>query len=201
MYIKNAKLEKLMKAARKAGTLVIGCDDISKNYGGYYVAGSFWICHVKEDEATPEFLALIVKFSGRIPAAGEEYTIHTGMKETAIYGARDFYLPGRFVKATVEAIKTGVTVETELGATLAVYQEPKRLLVYAVNKDVADVIDFKQLSENEDTPEIHLTHGDKAICYGNETCYLEVWRMDINDMPEDCPAKKVLEAIEGTQVF
>lgn len=201
MYIKNAKLEKLMKAAKKAGTLVIGCDDISKNYGGYYVAGSYWICHVKEDEATPEFLALIVKFLGRIPAAGEEYTIHTGMIQTAIYGARDFYLPGRFAKATVEAIKTGVTVETKLGATLAVYQEPTKLLVYAINKDVADAIDFKQLGENEDTPEIHLTNGDKSICYGNETSYLEVWRMDFDDIPEDCPAKKVLEAIEGTQIF
>lgn len=197
MFVKISELKKLMKAAYKTGSLIIGNAPLTgKDSEGLIIAGGYWAFGIEYDYAPKELKAAVMELGGEIPFDGHCYrALSEGNQEHL--GFTEHSNPAALFKSSTYDLTITKVVINFLNSARLLQNESDGHII-GINNDILKLIDLKSI--DYDAGEYELlgpkTSANNVVCWGNNICYLAVWPYKLLDENSDTERKMFIKELE-----
>lgn len=165
MFIKTAVFKRLADAAYKGGGLLIG------NTGeDYIISGSYWAIKVRIDFFPKKEKAVIIALTGEFPTKGKFFRADKSGNQYEFGNEDDLILSALSQETEVLYHVTKNTTEIS-NCKFFIIQNKANLDVRFMKSVFADLIDNKEIDEDEESPAIGPSSRDKdsdMIIWKNE---------------------------------
>ena len=197
MFLKISELKKLMKAAYKNGTLIIGNAPLAgKDSEGLIIAGGYWAFGIEYVHAPKELKAAVMELGGEIPYDGHCYRALSEGNQEHI-GFTEHSNPATLFKnCTYDLTITKVVIHF-LNSVRLLQNEADGHII-GINNDIIKLIDRKSIDYDagEYEPIGPKSAGNDIVCWGNNICYLAVWPYKLLDEDTDTERKMFIKELE-----
>lgn len=195
MFVKISELKKLMKAAYKNGSLIIGNVPLNGDEG-LIIAGGYWAFGIEYDHAPKELKAAVMELGGEIPYDGQCYRALSEGNQVHI-GFTDHTNPATLFKnCTYDLTITKVVIQFLNNVRLLQNEADGHII--GINNDILKLIDLKSIDYDagEYEPLGPKTSAHNVVCWGNNICYLAVWPYKLLDEEKDTEQKMFIKELE-----